>query len=132
MKLTVNLTKFSTPIGFTPASPTQFGYYTSRVAIVRAISNGFAQAFGVNGGNYNYLAPIGRGDGTIRVYTLEKRRKVTAVVVPKKGPIDRKNRQVVRPAHWVGRVYDIPTSLLKALGLKVVQTPRTFHFVKAQ
>lgn len=129
MKLTVNLTKFSTPIGFTPASPTQFGYYASRVAIVRAISSGFAQAFGTGG---NYLAPIGRGDGTIRVYTLEKRRKVTAVVVPKKGLIDRKNRQVVRPAHWVGRVYDIPTSLLKALGLRVIQMPRTFHFVKAQ
>lgn len=130
MKLTVNLTKFSTPIGFTPASPTQFGYYASRVAIVRAISNGFSRAFGVNGGNY--LVPNWVGDGTIRVYTLEKRRKVVKVVVPKKGPIDRKNRQVVRPAHWVGRVYDIPTSLLKALGLRVVQMPRTFHFVKAQ
>lgn len=95
-----------------------------------------------NSGN-RALSPY-RGEDMVRVYSLEKhRKKVQVLAKPKRwtkkelrangfNDTDVKftTRVVTKPAHWTGIYYDIPTSILKMAGLRVVQTTRTFHFQK--
>lgn len=73
-----------------------------------------------------YYASVGRDSDFIRVFNLEKRRKrvVRSVVNGKK------TSTVVRRAHWVAFVYDIPEDVFKMLKLKVIQGNRTFYFVE--
>jgi hypothetical protein len=67
---------------------------------------------------------------TVRVFSLEKRRKKVEVVTDKKLLKKGIKRQIVSPSHWVATYYDIPVELLRVANLKVVQSSRTWHFVK--
>jgi hypothetical protein len=67
---------------------------------------------------------------TVRVFSLEKRRKKVEVVTDKKLLKKGIKRQIVSPSHWVATYYDIPVELLRLANLRVVQSSRTWHFVK--
>ena len=67
---------------------------------------------------------------TVRVFSLEKRRKKVEVVTDKKLLKKGIKRQIVSPSHWVATYYDIPVELLRVANLKVVQSNRTWWFVK--
>lgn len=75
----------------------------------------------------NYTAYLSFDRSTVRVFSLEKRRKkvenVTSKSLLKKGI----TRQVITPNHWVATYYDIPVAVLKAAKLKVVQGDRTWY-----
>lgn len=63
---------------------------------------------------------------TVRAYNIEKHRKKV-----KRTRVNGKTvSTVVSPNRWFGYVYTIPTDLLKATGLKVIQTERTFFLSK--
>lgn len=63
----------------------------------------------------------------VRVYNLEKRRKV--VVRSKPNKQGKKTSKVISPNHWVANYYDIPVVALKLAKLKVIQNTRNFKFV---
>lgn len=69
----------------------------------------------------------GNEERVVRVYNLEKRRKV--VVRSKPNKQGKKTSKVISPNHWVAHYYDIPASLLKLANLKVVQNNRNFDLV---
>ena len=95
---------------------------SSRNQVMNAISGGHISCAGSQG---TYLSPYARYErDTIRVYSLEKRRKRVETVLDRKTK--KRSRQVIAPAHWVGHYYDLPLNLLKTAGLRVVQ--RTRHF----
>lgn len=80
---------------------------------------------------------------TVRVYTVEKRRKKVEVLAkPKKWSKKRlrdngfdaneekyDTRVVTKRAHWVGHYYDIPLAWLKVMNMKTVQGARTWKMV---
>lgn len=84
-------------------------------------------------GNYysGALTPLritgNKDEEVVRVYNLEKRRKV--VVRSKPNKQGKKSSKVICPNHWVAHYYDIPVSVLKLAKLKVVQHARNFEFV---
>lgn len=61
-------------------------------------------------------------EDTIRVYNLEKHRKVVHRTVVK----GKKTSKIVKRGHWVAFVYDFPVTALEVVGLRVVQGERTF------
>ena len=67
-----------------------------------------------------------RFDGTARVYNVEKRRKRVERSVVNGA----KTSKVLNGHYWVGYYYDIPITLIKELGINVVQKNR--HFVVVQ
>lgn len=76
----------------------------------------------------NTLKPIPRYDNseTVRVYSLEKRRKKVELITDPKLLKRGIKRKVVSPAYWIVTYYDIPTALLKIANLKVIQGQRTW------
>lgn len=62
---------------------------------------------------------------TVRVYSIEKRRKKVKRVLDK---LDNKNvrSEVISRGCWVGYFYDIPFSIIKTMNLCVTQGTRTF------
>ena len=60
---------------------------------------------------------------TIRVYSLEKRRKKTRHGIRNNGKYF---SETLRDAHWVGYYYDIPAEILKLAKLAVYQQDRNF------
>jgi hypothetical protein len=95
----------------------------SKRTLMPMVTRGTCFSIGTYGQHY---APVGSEFNFIRVFNLEKRRKrvVRSVV---KG---KKTSTVVRPAHWVAFVYDIPMEIFKSLKLKAVQGNRTFYFAE--
>lgn len=84
------------------------------------------------GNNYSgTLTPFritgSKDEEIVRVYNLEKRRKV--VVRSKPNKQGKKTSKVISPNHWVAHYYDIPVYVLKLAKLKVVQHTRNFEFV---
>lgn len=69
----------------------------------------------------------GNEEQVVRVYNIEKRRKV--VVRSKPNKQGKKTSKVISPNHWVAHYYDIPVSVLKLAKLKVVQNNRNFDLV---
>lgn len=92
---------------------------TTREEVFRSVTRG--RVFTVDRDGV-YYAPIRESNATtVRVYNLQKiNRKARGT----KGP----NREVVREAHWIGYVYDIPVRVLQVSGLRVKQGARTFKF----
>lgn len=84
----------------------------------KAIGSGRNWSTGTNGVGYT---KIGTSD-TIRVYNLEKHRKVVHRTVVK----GKKTSKIVKRGHWVAFVYDFPIAALEVVGLRVVQGERTF------
>lgn len=78
----------------------------------------------------NALVPIKRYDDseTVRVYSLEKRRKKVQLVTDPKLLKRGIKRKVVSPSYWIVTYYDIPTKLLELAKLRVVQGQRTWKF----
>lgn len=117
------------------------GRARSQVAVLAIIRSGHVSSWSNSG--HHALSPY-RNEDTVRVYSIEKhRKKVEVLAKPKKwtkkelrangfNDTDVKftTRVVTKPAHWTGVYYDIPTSVLKMAGLRVVQTTRTFYFEK--
>lgn len=60
---------------------------------------------------------------TIRVYSLEKRRKRVKRIMDNNKTI---RSEVISPDCWIGHYYDIPHAIIKALNLRVEQGSRTF------
>lgn len=83
-------------------------------------------------------------DNVVRVYSLEKHRKVVKVLdKPIKwskkqlrangfDPAHHQRftkREIVKPAHWAAVYYDIPVTVLDMMGMKVTQGERTWKMV---
>ena len=82
-------------------------------------------------------------DDTVRMHTVEKRRKKVEILAkPKKwskkqlrdngfAVTDEKydTRVVTKRGHWVGHYYDIPIAWLKLMKMKAVQGSRTWKLV---
>jgi hypothetical protein len=99
---------------------------SSRNQVMSAINAEHMPSVGSNG---IYLTPYpGSRRMTIRVYNLEKHRKKVERF-RKRGKRDLQSR-IIKPAHWVGRYYDIPVAALKLAKIKVCQETRFFRFVK--
>ena len=60
---------------------------------------------------------------TVRVYSLEKRRKRVKRIMDNNKTL---RSEIISPDHWIGHYYDIPHSVIKALNLRVEQGARTF------
>lgn len=81
-------------------------------------------------GSYGNFCSARRNDNLVRLYSIQKHRKVVTRV--------RKNNKtistVVSPAHWSGHYYDVPYDVIKAIcdtqGVKFVQGNRTYSIVK--
>lgn len=86
--------------------------------IRKAIGTGRNWSTGTNGTGYVQRT----NEDTIRVYNLEKHRKVVHRTVVK----GKKTSKIVKRGHWVAFVYDFPVAALEAVGLRVVQGERTF------
>ena len=102
---------------------------STKRSIVAKLSYGKVYSWG---NNYSgTLTPFRRNGSNdeeiVRVYNLEKRRKV--VVRSKPNKQGKKTSKVISPNHWVAHYYDIPVSLLKLANLKVVQNNRNFDLV---
>lgn len=98
---------------------------TTKEQIVEKIEQYHMVSVGSTG---NYLAPYPHlNRNTIRVYNLEKHRKVVERKV-KKG---KTSSEIVSRGHWVGYVYDIPKEFFKIGKLKVKQNYRNFIITKA-
>lgn len=95
---------------------------STKADTVRSLTKGYSLSI-----SENYTAYLSFDRSTVRVFSLEKRRKkvenVTSKSLLKKGI----TRQVITPNHWVATYYDIPVAVLKAAKLKVVQGDRTWH-----
>lgn len=78
----------------------------------------------------NALVPIKRYDDseTVRVYSLEKRRKKVQLVTDPKLLKRGIKRKIVSPSYWIVTYYDIPAKLLELAKLRVVQGQRTWKF----
>jgi hypothetical protein len=75
---------------------------------------------------YGYGLVALRNDNFVRVYNIEKRRKVVKVVTDPKKLKKGIKREIVTPSHWVATYYDFPLELLKVAKIRVVQGTRTF------
>lgn len=62
-------------------------------------------------------------DRTVRVYSIEKRRKKVKRVLDNNNNV---RSEVISRGCWVGYFYDIPFSIIKTLNLRVTQGTRTF------
>ena len=63
---------------------------------------------------------------TVRVYSLEKRRKRVKRIMDNNKTL---RSEIISPDHWIGHYYDIPHSVIKALNLRVEQGARTFKII---
>ncbi len=78
--------------------------------------------------NGSFLGPVVKSGqrSTLRVYNLEKHRKVVKRTIVN----GKKKSEIVSPNHWVGFVYDIPLELIQLMEIKVIQDSRTFRIQK--
>ena len=60
---------------------------------------------------------------TVRVYSIEKRRKKVKRVLDNNNTV---SSEVISRGCWVGYFYDIPLSIIKTMNLHVTQGTRTF------
>lgn len=102
--------------------PIRFESQTKEAVMRKAVGD---RCFTVASCSAGY-APIGSQAVTVvRVFNLEKRRKrVQRSVVRGK-----RVTKVLNRTHWVCYAYDFPIAVLTALGVKVMQGPRTFTVV---
>ena len=108
-----------------PAKKTTAG---TKRSVVAALSYG--KVFGWSNNYSGALTPLrntgSKDEEIVRVYNLEKRRKV--VVRSKPNKQGKKTSKVISPNHWIAYYYDIPVVVLKLAKLKVVQHARNFEF----
>lgn len=121
----------------------------SHAEILRMVRGGSYAWCGSGGSGYSFSgfsrSLYDRNDTMVRVYSLEKHRKVVKLLdkpkkltakqkrdmmnaYPSRTPADdgMLRREVVWPAKWVAFVYDIPMEMIKLCGLDVKQGNRTF------
>ena len=109
-----------------PAKKTTAG---TKRSVVAALSYG--KTCGWSNNYSGALTPFritgSKDEEIVRVYNLEKRRKVVVRSAPDKH--GNKTSKIISPNHWVANYYDIPVVVLKLAKLKVVQHARNFEFV---
>lgn len=95
---------------------------STKADTMRSLTKGYSLSVSAN-----YAAYLSGDRSTVRVFSLEKRRKkvenVTSKFLVKRGI----TRQVITPNHWVATYYDIPVAVLKVANLNVVQGDRTWY-----
>lgn len=95
----------------------------TKMEILNKISSGVYSFMYTCNGHYLCSSFAETPNKTIRVYSLEKRRKKVQRNIKNNKTI---SSTVISPDHWIGNYYDIPYSVAKALNIKVEQFARTF------
>ena len=98
---------------------------TTKGSVISKIVGQHVLTISKHGTGYQTIG--GSTSDTIRVYNLEKRRKVVERTLVK----GKRSTKIIKRAHWIAFVYDFPMSLLKCGNMKVVQGGRTFKLVQA-
>jgi hypothetical protein len=97
---------------------------TTKAHVIRKIQGTLVAGFGMYG--TGFVASAHKDRDFVRVYNIEKRRKVVKVVTDPKKLKKGIKREIVTPSHWVVTYYDFPLELLKVAKIRVVQGTRTF------
>ena len=97
---------------------------TTKAHVIRGIQGTLVGGFGTYG--TGFVTFVYKDRDFVRVYNIEKRRKVVKVVTDSKKLKKGIKREIVTPSHWVATYYDFPLELLKVAKIRVVQGTRTF------
>ena len=148
--------KLSIPVKWMGSTPRPesvgfYMYYRTKEAIVTAL-RGPGRSSWSEGKYFSgiYLDSRNRLEGTsegpiVRMYSLEKHRRKMKVVPPR--PLTKSEKQrfytkdkdaritrepIIPHTYWTAVYYDIPESMLKFFGIRVVQGNRTFTVEKVK
>lgn len=95
----------------------------TKAEILSKISNNTYSYMYTGNGNYLCNSFAETDPKTIRVYSVEKRRKKVKRIIKDNRTVF---SQVISPDHWIGYYYDIPYQVIKCLNLRIQQSARTF------